>query len=96
MFDDGRGVNENLNEGGINGKGLVIRGHHFVLVDNFENSYNHRLLGELLMMRPLPMFAADTESPTKFMQNFNGKVTFLHYALMKKLITQTDINYVNT
>ena len=75
LYDDSRGVDEGLNEGGVDGKGLVIRGHFVVLVDNFENSYNHRLIGEYLMLRPLTMVIPDRESPTKFMQNFNGNVS---------------------
>ena len=75
-FDDGRGVNEPLSEVGKDGKGMVIRGHHIVLVDNFDNSttYQHSI-GEFLMMRSLPMVAADSESPAKFMQNFHGNVS---------------------
>ena len=74
MFDDGRGVDESLNEVGRDGKGLVVRGHFIVLVDNFENSYNHRLIGEFLMSRSLTMVAPDKDSPSRFMQRFNGSV----------------------
>ena len=79
MFDDGRGVNENLNERGRDGKGLIVRGHHIVVVDNLDNSTNyHRSIGEFLMMRSLPLFVADSDSPSKFMQNYYGNVSLCH------------------
>ena len=38
VVDDRRGVGEPLNEPGVDGKGLIIRGRHVVIVDNVENS----------------------------------------------------------
>ena len=76
-FDDGRGVNEPLSELGKDGKGLVIRGHHIVLVDNFDNSTTlQRSIGEFMMLRSLPMVAADSGSPDKYIQNFHSSVSY--------------------
>ena len=71
-------MDEPLSEPGTDGKGLVIRGHHIVLVDDFDNSttYQHSI-GEFMMLRSLPVVAADSESPEKFLQNFHGNVSLL-------------------
>ena len=91
-FDDGRGVNEALSEVGKNGEGLVIRGHHIVLVDNFDNSTVYqRSIGEFLMMRSLPMVAADSEVPAKFIQNFHGSVSSLSSSTRNVLLLITTV-----
>ena len=33
LYDDSRGVREPLNEPGINGKGLIIRGKYLLILD---------------------------------------------------------------
>ena len=76
VVDDQRGVNEPLNEPGVDGKGLIIRGRHLVLIDNVENStIYHRMLGELLMMRPYPLFISDSGDPKDFMEKYTTNVS---------------------
>ena len=49
FHDDGKGLDEALNEPGQFGDGLITRGSHYVILDNFINStLYHRLLGMLI------------------------------------------------
>ena len=48
-----------------------------MLVDNFDNSTTYqRSVGEFMMLRSLPMVAADSGSPDKFIQNFHSNVSY--------------------
>ena len=76
VVDDSRGVGEPLNEPGVDGKGLIIRGRQLVLVDNIVNStIYHRMLGELLMMREYPLFVSDSGDPKDFMKKYTTNVS---------------------
>ena len=78
MYDDNRGVVEPLNEPGIDGKGLIVRGRHFVILDNIDNStFYHRMLGELLMMKEFPLFVNDSGDPQNYMQKYATNVSFI-------------------
>ena len=80
IVDDRRGVGEPLNEPGVNGKGLIIRGRHVVIVDNVENStIYHRMLGELLMMREYPLFVSDSGDPKDYMEKYATNVSFIFH-----------------
>ena len=69
---------EPLNEPGIDGKGLVIRGRHLVVLDTVENStVFHRALGEMMMMREFPLFIADSSAPSDFMKKYTTNVRSL-------------------
>ena len=70
------GPGEALNELGIDGKGLIIRGRHLVVLDTVENStVFHRALGEMMMMREFPLFMADSSTPSDFMKKYNTNVS---------------------
>ena len=58
LCDDGRGVNEALNEPGRDGLGLIVRGRFMVLLEAAKTSGKlHRVLGEEEMLRPLLAFS---------------------------------------
>ena len=73
LKDDKRGVGEPLNETGQFGEGLIIRGKHFVLVDNIDKSSTaHRLMAEQLFLPPRLNFNPSTT--TNLSQQYNTMV----------------------
>ena len=73
LKDDKRGVGEPLNETGQFGEGLIIRGKHFVLVDNIDKSSTaHRLMAEQLFLAPRLSFNPSTT--TNLSQQYNTMV----------------------
>ena len=67
---------EPLNEPGVDGKGLIVRGRHVVFIDGIDNStYHHRVLGEMMMMRELPLFVGDSGDPRLYQQNYITNVS---------------------
>ena len=82
MYDDNRGVVEPLNEPGLDGKGLIVRGRHIVLIDGIDNStYHHRMLGEMLMLKEFPLFVSDSTDPRNYMHEYATNVSFTLYTL---------------
>ena len=68
---------EPLNEPGVDGKGLIVRGRHIVLIDGIDNStYHHRMLGEMMMMKELPLFVNDPGDPKIYMHNYITNASF--------------------
>ncbi|XP_013402708.1 lysosomal alpha-mannosidase [Lingula anatina] len=58
LHDDSLGVGEPLNETGSDGKGLIVRGKHYLVLDDIKSSGRvHRDLAEQLFMAPLPSFS---------------------------------------
>ena len=73
LYDDDRGVGEPLNETGVDGKGLVIRGKHLLILDTIDNSaHTQRMMAEELMMIPELAFTEDKDLQ---LGNYNLKVT---------------------
>ena len=98
LVDDRRGVGEPLNESGVFGDGLIIRGRHWVVFDTVQNSSaTHRLLGEQLLLRPTLAFHRDRRSPSDYNKNYNALYTAISKALPANvhLLTLQFIN-VNT
>ena len=60
LHDDKRGVGEPLNETGVSGDGLIIRGKHLLMLDTVEHSaYAQRMMAEELMMIPELSFTSN-------------------------------------
>lgn len=75
LYDDRRGVKEPLNETGVDGKGLIVRGRHIVVLDRTQvSTIYHRMLGEMLMLREYPLFVNDTGAPKDYMQKYTTNV----------------------
>jgi lysosomal alpha-mannosidase len=61
LYDDGFGAGEALNEPGVDGKGLVIRGKHYLVVKPIVDSRKmHRDMGNKLFMSPIVTFSQYT------------------------------------
>ena len=55
--DDGYGMDENLNETGDDGNGLVVTGKHVLVIDRIEESMKLvKNLNQKLFLKPLPIF----------------------------------------
>ena len=53
MIDDSLGVKEPLNETGQYGDGLIVRGKHYIIIDNFtQSALQHRTLSKAIMLEP--------------------------------------------
>ncbi|KAM8987183.1 lysosomal alpha-mannosidase [Ara ararauna] len=58
LYDDNRGVEEPLLEPGTDGKGVVVRGRHLLLLDTVQAAADgHRLWAQELFMAPYPVLA---------------------------------------
>jgi len=78
FYDDALGVGEPLNETGISGKGLVVRGKHYLILESIESSAAlHRDMAERLYMGPTVTFAPLVQTPPQYIQEFNTKLSGL-------------------
>jgi len=81
LYDDSRGVGEPMNETGVDGDGLIIRGKHHVILDDLKDStHHHRLAGEHLMLKPLMVFIRSEGTYKDYTDHYLTKVraTYLH------------------
>ncbi|CAF5197906.1 unnamed protein product, partial [Rotaria magnacalcarata] len=70
LYDDSQGVGEPMNETAY-GKGLVICGKHFLIIEPPENSaLYHRRTAQQLYMSPISTYALPTVSYTDYSNNF--------------------------
>ena len=82
LRDDMRGVAEPLNESGISGKGLIVRGKLCVtLAPPKTSAALHRELGEKLLLEPVLGFAPNSLTFKKWTSQFNS----LHSGLTSEL-----------
>jgi lysosomal alpha-mannosidase len=72
LDDDSKGVGEHLNEVGVDGKGLIVKGKVYMTFDSVEASASlHRELAHRVNNRPLLLFSADNSDS----ESFDGKLT---------------------
>ena len=82
LVDDKRGVGEPLNETGILGKGLIVRGKLcMILAPPKSSAALHRDLGEKLLLEPVLTFAPNSLTFKKWTSQFNS----LHSGLTREL-----------
>ena len=82
LVDDKRGVGEPLNEPGVLGKGLIVRGKLCVILAPPQASAAlHRELGEQLLLEPVLAFAPNILSYSKWSSLYNS----LHRGLKREL-----------
>jgi lysosomal alpha-mannosidase len=67
LHDDKRGVSEALNEPGVDGHGLIVRGKFLVLLEAAKSSAKlHRVISEEEMLRPFLAFSAGSGNQTGY------------------------------
>jgi len=78
LDDDGRGVGEALNETGLDGKGLIITGTHFVsLIAQEYTSIVTREAQTRIFMPPHVSYSPLTTSVSDYVNNHNVAVSYL-------------------
>ena len=82
LVDDGKGVEEPLNEAGVLGKGLIVRGKLYLALASPQSSAAvHRELGELLLLEPVLAFAPNSLPFNDWRSRYNS----LHSGLNREL-----------
>ena len=85
FHDDNFGVSDVLNEPGVDGKGLVIRGRHLLLVESIgKSAAKHRELGQQMFMEPLVTFTTNV-SEADYRAKYQTQFTGLTVALPKNV-----------
>ncbi|RWS08571.1 lysosomal alpha-mannosidase-like protein [Dinothrombium tinctorium] len=82
LYDDAFGVGEPLNETGVDDRGLVVRGKHFLILSKIEDGAKmHRKLAQEIYMAPLITFSNYNHQERR-KQYFNTKlISFLNTTL---------------
>ncbi|XP_076073575.1 lysosomal alpha-mannosidase-like [Mytilus galloprovincialis] len=82
LWDDYLGVGEPLNETGMDGKGLIARGKHFIYVDKIDNSAKfHRDMALKLYMAPSLSFTTSTMKQSDWTKVYHTSWSGLKAAL---------------
>uniref|UniRef100_S4RY66 Alpha-mannosidase n=1 Tax=Petromyzon marinus TaxID=7757 RepID=S4RY66_PETMA len=74
LYDDHRGVDEALNEPGVWGNGLVVRGRHLLVLEAPARSAAlHRPLAQAEFMAPMPLIGPPVQAwPSSTLTQFSG------------------------
>ncbi|NXL68978.1 MA2B1 mannosidase, partial [Chordeiles acutipennis] len=73
LYDDNRGVGEPLVELGADKLGLVIRGHHLLLLEPLESAADgHRLLAQEMFMAPATVLTPNHHPDPPKLQQFSA------------------------
>ena len=77
LYDDGFGVAEPLTEPGFDGKGLIVRGKHVMLISKLSaGSFEHRSRGIDLYLEPVITFSG-YESVASYREKYNTRYSAL-------------------
>lgn len=77
LYDDGFGVGEPLNETGVDGRGLVITGRHWLLLSTPQNgARRHRTYAQEMFYQPLFMFSPTDGTFGSYSGNFKTSVSY--------------------
>ena len=86
LFDDGFGIKEPLNEPGVDGSGLIIRGKFWLLVSSIESAAEeHRDLAQRVFMEPLITFNKYSGSESDYIKQHRTQFTALTKELPKNI-----------
>ncbi len=76
LYDDNLGVGEPINETGLNGEGLVIKGEQLIYLDDERNgTIHHRVTGEEMMLEPHFVFIRDEGNYKDWINKYVTKVS---------------------
>lgn len=84
LHDDAFGVSEPLNEPGFDGKGLVVLGKHYLLLDEItEAAANYKNQSEKLFMGPYLSFFNYEGAETDYIKNYRTQVWKIYFFRLK-------------
>lgn len=82
LHDDHFGVGEPLNEPGVDGKGLIIRGRHVLQLSSLDEAgKGHREAGREMFLEPILSFVPDVAPYDVFSKSYHTEVSGLTKAL---------------
>ncbi len=75
LHDDGFGVSEALNETGVDGRGLVVRGRHWLVISSLDKAHLlHRTFAKNLFYQPVATYASTPLSMDEYRAKYNTQV----------------------